>query len=63
MFMNAVVLGCVRPSTKRDVVMRAWRPISCVVSPIHAGLVTMKTRKKRRAMQKILNPKPVIESL
>ncbi len=63
MFMNLVVLGCVRPPTNRVVVMRAWRPISWSVSPVHAGLVTVKTRKKTRPRLKILNPNPLMESL
>ena len=62
-FMNAVVLGCVRASTKRVVVMTLWRPNSCDVSPIQAGLVTMKTKKKTRPKQKILYVKPDAESL
>jgi hypothetical protein len=62
-FMNAVVLGCVIPSMKRTAVQRAWMPMSCDTSPIHDGLLTMKTRKKTRPRQTILNPKPEAESL
>ena len=61
-FIGAVVLGCVMLSTKRVAAKRPRMPSSCDTSPIHAGLVTMKTRKKVRPMQKILNPKPETES-
>ena len=47
-FMSAVVLGCVIPSMKRTAVQRAWMPMSCDTSPIHDGMLTMKTRKKTR---------------